>query len=119
MSSRQLAADRASRLIHEAEQAMDVAMARASALVTELPSLQIEAGLHASWAQPAVASVCSALGDMTSARGAILDAHKSLAAIQRRLGIVRLEGPNNPKEDDEIHGRPVRGANERVVALRA
>lgn len=118
MSNRQQAADRVARMIHDAERAMDIAMAKTSALVTELPTLQSEAGLNAAWAQPVVASMCAALGDMTAARGSIIGAHKSLSAIQRKLGVTALELPNNSKEDGPV--RPS-AADEggRVVALRA
>ncbi|WP_428151700.1 hypothetical protein [Brevundimonas sp.] len=122
MSNRNEAAQRVAQMINDAEQAMDIAMAKTSRLVTELPSLQSEAGLHASWSQPVIVSVCSALGDMTTARGSIIGAHKSLSAIQRRLGIV-MEGPVNPKEDEfpEERRYPAlrAGRSETVVPLRA
>jgi len=120
MPTRHQAAERVALLINEAERAMDIAMAKTSALVTELPSLQMDAGLNASWAQPVVAAVCSALGDMTTARGSIIGAHRSLSAIKRKLGIAILESPNNPKEDDE-HFAPTGRAEtvSRVVPLRA
>ena len=121
MSNRNDAARRVALMINDAERAMDVAMAKASLLVTELPNLQTEAGLHASWAQPVIVSVCSALGDMTTARGSIIGAHKSLSAIQRRLGIL-MEGTTNPKEDEvpeERYPAPRAGRSETVVPLRA
>lgn len=118
MPNRQDAAQRVAFMINDAERAMDVAMAKASLLVTELPNLQSDAGLNASWAQPVVALVCSALGDMTAARGSIIGAHRSLSAIQRKLGLPAMEGPNNPKEDPEAPvGRPY--GDDRIVALRA
>lgn len=122
MSNRNEAAQRVAQMINDAEQAMDMAMAKASLLVTELPRLQSEAGLHASWAQPVIVSVCSALGDMTTARGSIIGAHKSLSVIQRRLGIL-MEGPVNPKEDEVPEERRYpelrAGRSETVVPLRA
>jgi hypothetical protein len=122
MSNRNDAARRVARMINDAERAMDVAMAKASLLVTELPNLQTEAGLHASWAQPVIVSVCSALGDMTTARGSIICAHKSLSAIQRRLGIVMEVFPN-PKEDEVPEERRYpelrAGRSETVIPLRA
>jgi hypothetical protein len=119
MTNAQVAAQRASDIINEAERAMDLALARASTLVTELPELQKQAGLNSSWAQPAVASVCAALGDMSAARASIIGAHKSLSAIQRKLGVTLMESPNNSKEGDG----PVVPATARsadiVVPLRA
>lgn len=117
MSSQQEAAQRVARMINEAERAMDVAMAKASILVTELPSLQTEAGLNAAWAQPVIVSVCAALGDMTAARGSIIGAHKSLSAIQRKLGISVMESPNNSKEEPAPVPRPTGYLDDRVVAL--
>ena len=120
MSERQQAADRVAEMINDAERAMDIAMAKTSALVTALPSLQSAAGLNAAWAQPVVASMCSALGDMTTARGSIIGAHRSLAAIQRKLGLSVMETPNNSKEDTGPVRPTGRIAEEgRVVALRA
>lgn len=120
MSNRQEAAERVAQMINDAERAMDIAMAKTSALVTELPNLQAEAGLNAAWAQPVVVSMCSALGDMTTARGSIIGAHKSLSAIQRKLGVTIMEGPTNGK-DGEGPVRPIQGWDDgdRVVALRA
>jgi hypothetical protein len=117
MSSQQEAAERVAHMIIEAERAMDIAMARASILVTELPSLQTEAGLNAAWAQPVIVSVCAALGDMTTARGSIIGAHKSLSAIQRKLGIATMEVPGNSKEDPVPTSRPTGYSAGRVVAL--
>lgn len=119
MSSQQEAAERVARMINEAERAMDIAMAKTSVLVTELPSLQTDAGLNAAWAQPVIVSVCAALGDMTAARGSIIGAHKSLSAIQRRLGISVMEGANNTKDDPVPIPRPTGYSDGRVVALHA
>lgn len=119
MSNQNLAAQRVADLINDAERAMDLAMAKASILVSELPQLQSQAGLNAGWAQPAIVSVCSALSDMTTARGSLISAHKSLSTIQRRLGMVTMEVPNNSKSDDGPT-RPAQAfADDRVVALRA
>ncbi len=117
MSSQQEAADRVAQMINEAERAMDIAMAKTSALVTELPSLQTEAGLNAAWAQPVIVSVCAALGDMTAARGSIIGAHKSLSVIQRKLGISIMELPTNSKEEPVPAPRPTGYSTDRVVAL--
>ena len=121
MSNRTEAAQKVAKMINDAEQAMDVAMAKASLLVTELPNIQTEAGLHASWAQPVIVSVCSALGDMTTARGSIIGAHRSLSVIQRKLGIALMEGPVNPKDDPEEPPKPglVALRSDTVVPLRA
>lgn len=114
----QQAAQRVAEMINEAERAMDTAMARTSVLVTELPQLQTAAGLNASWAQPALASVCVALGEMTSARASIIAAHRSLSAIQRKLGLTLMETPNNSKDGDgPVVPKILRDAG--VVRLRA
>ncbi len=98
--NRSLAALRVETLINDAERAMDEAMSKASRLVTELPDLQAQAGLNAAWAHPVVVAVCSALGDMTDARGSLIHAHRSLSLIQRKLGLSLLEIPTNTKGDD-------------------
>lgn len=113
--NRYLAALRVSELINEAEQAMDQALSRASRLVTELPDLQAQAGLNAAWAHPVVVAVCSALGDMTEARGSLIHAHRSLSVLQRRLGVALMEIPTNEKNPDGP-ARPI--PNGMVPALR-
>lgn len=106
MSNRHAAAARVAEYINDAERALDDAMARTSVLVSEMPALQREAGLNGAWAQPAVASICSALSDLTSARAALIDAHRSLSAVQRKLGVEVMETPNQDKPP-ETGPRPV------------
>jgi hypothetical protein len=117
MSDQHLAAARVAVIINEAERAMDDAMARASLLVAELPQLQQQAGLNAAWAQPAVASVCSALSDMTTARGSLIAAHKSLSAVQRKLGVTVSEVPGNSKEEGPTPAKTAESEN--IIRLRA
>lgn len=117
MSERDAAAQRVAAIINEAERAMDAAMARASQLLTELPALQGQAGLNGAWAQPAVASVCAALNDMTGARASLISAHKSLSAVQRKLGVTVAENGANEKEEGAL--RPTGELAETVVRLRA
>lgn len=118
MSNRQVAAARVAVVINQAERAVDQAMSQTSLLVSELPDLQREAGLNAAWAQPAVASVCSALNDLTSARAALIEAHRSLSAVQRKLGVTTFESPNNDKPPENGPRLPVTGCAE-VRPLRA
>jgi len=117
MSDRDIAAARVADIINEAERAMDAAMSRASQLLTELPALQGQAGLNGAWAQPAVASVCAALNDMTGARASLISAHKSLSVVQRKLGVTVAEGTSNNKPDEPI--RPSADLADTVVRLRA
>lgn len=119
MSDKTLAAQRVADLINDAERAMDQAMAKASILVAELPQLQSQAGLNAGWSQPAIVSVCAALSDMTTARGSLISAHKSLSIIQRKLGLVIFAGPGNGKPSDDATIPATAFADSRVVALRA
>ena len=119
MSDKNLAAQRVADLINDAERAMDQAMAKASILVAELPQLQTQAGLNAGWAQPAIVSVCAALSDMTTARGSLISAHKSLSGIQRKLGLVTFAGSHNDKIPDIPISAPSALGDDRVVALRA
>lgn len=116
MTDQYEAAQRVSAMINEAEQAMDAAMAKTSGLLAELPSLQLAAGLNASWAQPAVQSVCTALGEMAAARASIIGAHKGLSAVQRKLGLTIMETPNNSK-DEPGPVIPIRG--HQLAPLRA
>jgi hypothetical protein len=119
MTDQNLAAQRVADLINDAERAMDQAMAKASILVAELPQLQNQAGLNAGWAQPAIVSVCAALSDMTTARGSLISAHKSLSVIQRKLGLVTTLLPGNDKAPDGTVIPASAFADDRVVALRA
>ena len=118
MSQRETTVAKVAAYINHAEQSLDEAMSRTSILVSELPNLQRDAGLNAAWAQPAVASVCAALNDLTSARAALIDAHKSLSAVQRKLGVVTLETPNNDKPSETGPITPRAGAAV-VVPMRA
>ena len=118
MSNRQAAAMRVTDFINHAERALDEALSKTSVLVSELPGLQRDAGLNAAWAQPAVASVCAALSNLTSARAALIDAHRSLSAVQRKLGIVTFETPNNDKPPETKPIMP-RLEADTVVPLRA
>ncbi|MBB5746169.1 hypothetical protein [Brevundimonas variabilis] len=119
MSDKTLAAQRVADLINDAERAMDQAMAKASILVAELPQLQAQAGLNASWAQPAIVSVCAALSDMTTARGSLISAHRSLSVIQRKLGLVTTLLPGNDKASEGPIVPTSAFGDDRVVALRA
>lgn len=113
------AAAEVAEMINDAERAMDVAMAKASRLITEGPALIKQAGLNGAWVQPAVSRVCSALGSMSAARGEIIDAHTSLSAVQRKLGIALLETPDNTKVPDGTTIPKTGRAGETVVPLRA
>ncbi|PZO03301.1 MAG: hypothetical protein DCF28_07485 [Alphaproteobacteria bacterium] len=119
MTDQNLAAQRVADLINDAERAMDQALAKASILVAELPQLQTQAGLNAGWAQPAIVSVCAALSDMTTARGSLINAHKSLSVIQRKLGLMVVANPQNGKPGEIPELPPGVFRHERVVALRA
>ena len=119
MSERRLAAERVAAIINEAEQAMDLALSRASILLTELPHLQQQAGVNGAWAQPAVTSLCTALAGMTAARGSLIDAHRSLSAVQRKLGVTVAEVPLNEKPAGGVKGFLAADDADRVVRLRA
>jgi len=98
---------------------MDLAMAKASILVAELPQRQTQAGLNAGRAQPAIVSVCAALSDMTTARGSLISAHKSLSVIQRKLGLRISAASQDGRPDETLGFAPSDFSHDRVVALRA
>ncbi len=91
--------------LHEAEDAIDAAIARASALLGMLPAARQEARLSALVGQDAMERVVAALGALSEARREMVAAHEAFSGVQGKLGLGPLafgpfidKPPYPPKE---------------------
>jgi hypothetical protein len=97
---RRLGADLAERL-WSAEQAVDAALGEAAALIALLPQARRQAALAATVAQPAFSAAADSVAALAKARGDLVEAHRTLAALARRLGLDALAaGPMDKPKDD-------------------
>lgn len=77
-----------------AESAVDRALTDAATLAAALPGARAEAALAATTGQPAFEQVAASIAALAQARGHLVDAHRSLGALARRLGLdVLAAGP--------------------------
>lgn len=84
-----------------AEQAVDAALGEAAALMALLPQARREAALAATVAQPAFSAAADSVAALARARGDLVEAHRTLAALARKLGLDALAaGPMDKPKDD-------------------
>ncbi|HEV7351871.1 MAG TPA: hypothetical protein VGN74_01930 [Brevundimonas sp.] len=84
-----------------AEQAVDAALGEAAALIALLPRARREAALAATVAQPAFAAAADSVAALARARGDLVETHRTLAALARRLGVEPVAaGPMDKPKDD-------------------
>lgn len=84
-----------------AEQAVDAALGEAAALMALLPQARREAALAATVAQPAFSAAADSVAALAKARGDLVEAHRTLAALARKLGLDALAaGPMDKPKDD-------------------
>jgi hypothetical protein len=84
-----------------AEQAVDAALGEAAALMALLPQARREAALAATVAQPAFSAAADSVAALARARGDLVEAHRTLAALARKLGLDTLAaGPMDKPKDD-------------------
>jgi len=84
-----------------AEQAVDAALGETAALMALLPQARREAALAATVAQPAFRAAADSVAALAKARGDLVEAHRTLAALARRLGLDALAaGPMDKPKDD-------------------
>lgn len=84
-----------------AEQAVDAALGEAAALMALLPRARREAALAATVAQPAFSAAADSVAALARARGDLVEAHRTLAALARKLGLDALAaGPMDKPKDD-------------------
>lgn len=98
--SREIIGRDLSRRLHCAEAAVDQALAEIAALAAALPEARLKASLSATTAQPAFDGLAASLSALTEARGHLGGAHRTLAALARRLGLRTVAtGPMDKPED--------------------
>ncbi len=84
-----------------AEQAVDAALGEAAALMAFLPQARRDAALAATVAQPAFSAAADSVAALARARGDLVEAHRTLAALARKLGLDALAaGPMDKPKDD-------------------
>lgn len=100
------------RRIQAAEIAVDRVLVEIAGLAAALPDARLRASLAATTAQPAFDAVAASLTALTEARAHLVDAHRTLAALARKLGLeVLAVGPMDKPED-----RPPMDGSERLRA---
>lgn len=94
--------------LYAAECAIDAALAETAGLTALLPRARSQAYLSAVAGQKVFASTAASVAAMTEARGHLVDAHRALAALARRLGLDSLAiGPvEKPDDEPPREGRP-------------
>ena len=81
-SAKKIAAD-----LHQAEDAIDEAMIRIAMLAATLPTARRDMNMSAIVGQDAVAKVANALAAAGEVRQLLTDAHLSLTATQKQIGL--------------------------------
>ncbi len=99
-------ADLVSSRLHDAEEAIDMALARTAAFGAELPGARLHARLSVTTGEASFRAVADAISALTDAREKLASAHRQLAAIARMQGLpTHAAGPfDKPEEDDPIRG---------------
>ena len=83
-------ATRVAASLHETENALDAAIAKASALLGMMPVARQEAHVSAQLGQDAFDRVVAAIGALNDARREMVAAHEAFAEVQARLGLGPL-----------------------------
>ncbi|CAL1692073.1 hypothetical protein MMB232_02229 [Brevundimonas subvibrioides] len=112
--SRESVGDALSVRLHAAEAAIDLALVETAQLAAMLPTARARAYLSAVAGQKAFDGAAASIGALASARSHLVDTHRTLAALARRLGLGTLAvGPldkpddHPPVGDDPPGGRVV------------
>jgi len=107
---RQAVADVLASRLFATEAAIDVALREAALLMAALPAARAGARLSPVTGQSAFDDVADSVGALSAARGHIVGAHVSLAAIARKLGLDDLAvGPlDKPEDTPPLGGGPRR-----------
>lgn len=93
-----------------AEAAIDGALSAVATLTAMLPNARIEANLSAVVGQGVFDRSCQTIAALTEARRGIVETHRELTDVQRKVGLgaVALGGVDKPGENGEpvpIEGR--------------
>lgn len=110
---RQQIGERLAAQLYSAETAIDVALRETAGLAALLPQARAGAYLSATTGQRAFDGAAGSIRSLTEARGQLVDAHRTLAALARRLNLETLAAGPTDKPDD----RPPRENG--VIGVRA
>lgn len=94
--------------LYAAEAAVDAAIAETAQLTAMLPRARADAYLSATVGQKAFDGAAASVAALTDARRRLLDTHRALEALARRLGLESLAaGPvDKPDDSPSRSGRP-------------
>ena len=90
-----------SRKVHAAEAAVDHALIEIAALTAALPEALMRAGVSGVTGQSAFDDLAASLSALTQARARLGGAHRTLAALARRMGLGALAAGPMDKPDDQ------------------
>lgn len=115
--SRQTLGERLSERLHRAEAALDHALAEVAGLTAALPGARNEALLSATTGQKAFTGAAACVASLTEARAHLIETHKTLGALARRLGLEAVAiGPlDKPEDDTPVGGGIDYGSESRAV----
>jgi len=109
--TRQTIGEALSARLFAAESAIDRALLETANLAALLPVARSEALLSAVTGQKAFDGAAASIGALSRARGHMVDTHRTLAALARRLGLDTLAiGPLDKPDDRPPIGGRVEGA---------
>ena len=100
LKQRRHAADRVAASLFEAEEAIDMALAKAAGLAGLIPAVRGPANVSALVGQGAIERAIAAVAALGEARRAICDTHRELSVAQRQIGLgaVAYGAPDKPPE---------------------
>lgn len=104
--SRQSIGEALAARLYTAEAAIDRALAETAALAAALPDARAEAWLSAVTGQRAFTGAAATISALAEARGHLVQTHKTLAALARKLGLEALAvGPvDKPGDTPPVGG---------------
>ena len=107
LHQRRAAVDAVAKQLFEAEDALDIALAKVAELAVTMPAVRKQANLSVMYAQDAFESASETLSHLTQARRTIIATHKALAVAQDQLGLKRYAtgtGNDKPETDTKPTG---------------
>jgi hypothetical protein len=115
--TRQIIGEALASRLYAAEAAIDAAIAETAQLTALLPGARAEAYLSAVAGQKAFDGAAASVAALTEARGRLVDTHRALEALARRLGLATLAAGPVDKPDDDPSRDPT-GVTRAVLAAR-
>jgi hypothetical protein len=119
LKERVAAAQKIASDLHEAEEAIDLAIIKLAKLAGTLPVARMQTNMSAIVGQDAVAKVTKAVAAAGQVRQMVSDAHEALSETQRQVGLgARMFGAGTHKPRGQARSSNDEGLNEAVERLR-